>query len=74
MDCPQDKWKYLLEYNLLNSIPLPKSLPVCFRLVIGNESDSAALLLHLGQAQKLGQSLIDVVDLRIGAGFQLLDA
>ena len=56
---------YLLEYNLLNSISLPKSLPVCFRLVIGNESDSAALLLLLGLAQKLGQCLIDVVELRI---------
>ena len=67
VDCPQDKWKYLLEYNLLNSISLPKPLPVCFRLVIGNESDSAALLLLLGLAQKLGQCLIDVVELRIGS-------
>ena len=60
VDCPQDKW-------------LPKPLPVCFRFVIGNESDSAALLLLLGLAQKLGQCLIDVVKLRIGAGFQFLD-
>ena len=50
---------YLLEYNLLESISLPKPLPVCFRFVIGNESDSAALLLLLGLAQKLGQCLID---------------
>ena len=65
---------YLLEYNLLNSISLPKPLPVSFRFVIGNESNSAALLLLLGLAQKLGQCLIDVVELRIGAGFQFLDA
>ena len=65
---------YLLKYSILNSIPLPKPLPVCFRFVIGNESDSAALLLLLGLAQKLGQCLINVVELRIGAGFQFLDA
>ena len=52
---------YLLKYSILSSISLPKSLPVCFRFVIGNESDSAALLLLLGLAQKLGQCLIDVV-------------
>ena len=28
---------YLLEYNLLEGISLPKPLPVCFRFVIGNE-------------------------------------
>lgn len=50
---------YLLKYSILNSISLPKPLPVCFRFVIGNESDSAALLLLLGLAQKLGQCLID---------------
>ena len=61
VDCPQDKW-------------LPKPLPVCFRLVIGNESDSTALLLLLGLAQKLCQCLIDVVELCIGAGFQFLNA
>ena len=65
---------YLLEYNPLNSISLPKPLPVSFRLVIGNESDSTALLLLLGLAQKLCQCLIDVVELRIGTGFQFLDA
>lgn len=65
---------HLLEYSILNSISLPKPLPVCFRFVIGNESDSAALLLLLGLAQKLRQCLIDVVELRIGAGFQFLNA
>ena len=65
---------YLLEYNLLNSIPLPEPLPVSFRLVIGNESDSTALLLLLGLAQKLCQCLIDVVELCICAGFQFLNA
>ena len=65
---------YLLEYNPLNSISLPKPLPVCSRFVIGNESDSAALLLLLGLAQKLCQCLIDVVELCIGVGFQFLNA
>ena len=64
---------HLLEYSILNSISLPKPLPVCFRFVIGNESDSAALLLLLGLAQKLRQCLIDVVELGIGTYFQFLN-
>ena len=74
MDCPQNKWKLLVGIQYIKQHFVTKTLPVCFRFVIGNESDSAALLLLLRQAQKLRQCLIDVVELRIGAGFQFLNA
>ena len=37
VDCPQDKWKLLIEIQYIKHISLPKSLPICFRFVIGNE-------------------------------------
>ena len=50
---------YLFEYNPLNSISLPKPLPVSFRLIIGNESDSTAVPEPAGRTSDSPRSATD---------------